>query len=311
MRVVRTIAELRGAIRELRAECGAAEAVAPGGGACGPAAAARGVGMVPTMGALHEGHLSLVRAARTAHAIVVVSVFVNPTQFNEPADLAAYPRTEQRDVELAASAGADLVFAPDAAEMYPDGFATTVSVSGAITETLEGAARGSAHFDGVATVVAKLLLAALPDAAYFGAKDAQQTVVVRRMVADLGIPTSVVVCPTSRDDDGLARSSRNVRLSPEDRGRALAIPRALAKVEEAVASGETDPEALRALAAGVLRGERIAAEYLAFVDPGTLVPMAAVDRPTLFAVAARVGEVRLLDNVLLLGAQSPAGRIVA
>ena len=285
MRVVRTVAALRAALR---------------GSGTG------GIGLVPTMGALHEGHLSLIRAARRDHATVVVSVFVNPTQFTEAADLASYPRDEARDVELAASAGAGLVFAPDAAEMYPEGFATTVSVRGAITETLEGAMRGSAHFDGVATVVAKLLIAAAPDSAYFGAKDAQQVVVVRRMVADLGIPTRIVVCPTSREESGLARSSRNTRLSPDARGRALAIPGALRTVQQAVRDGERSTTELRRLATEVLARAGIQAEYLAFVHPDTLLPLEHLAGPALCAIAARVGEVRLIDNVLLDPAEALA-----
>ncbi|MFC5336949.1 pantoate--beta-alanine ligase [Leucobacter denitrificans] len=299
MRVVRTVAELRAATKELLA--GAAGSA----GSSGPTGSAGSIGIVPTMGALHEGHLSLVRAARADNAVVVVSIFVNPTQFNEPADLDAYPRNEERDTRLAADAGADIVFAPSAAEMYPEGFATTVSVTGSITETLEGASRGASHFDGVATIVAKLLLAALADNAYFGAKDAQQVVVVKRMVADLGIPARVVVCPTSRDADGLARSSRNVRLSAADRSRALAIPRALTEVAAAVGAGEFDPQRLRALATEILAAEQIEAEYLAFVDPESLVPVTSTHQPTLFALAARVGEVRLIDNIELRdGAES-------
>lgn len=278
MRVVRTVAELRDVLRGARG----------------------GVGFVPTMGALHEGHLSLIRAARAHHELVVVSIFVNPTQFNDAADLAAYPRSEERDVELAASAGAGVVFAPDAQEMYPEGFATTVSVSGSITRTLEGASRGSTHFDGVATIVAKLLLAVGAEAAYFGAKDAQQVVVVRRMVTDLGIPTRIEVCPTSREESGLARSSRNTRLSPENRSRALAIPRALQSLETAVRAGESRPVALRSLAESILAAEGIAAEYIELVDPETLEPVTDLAAPTLCAVAATVGGVRLIDNTLLV-----------
>ncbi len=295
MRVVRTVAELRAAIREVLGR-----PTGSTGTADSPESTGR-VGIVPTMGALHEGHLSLVRAARADNAVVVVSIFVNPTQFNEPADLEAYPRTEERDAELAAEAGADIVFAPQASEMYPDGFATTVSVTGTITETLEGATRGASHFDGVATIVAKLLLAARADTAYFGAKDAQQVIVVGRMVADLGIPTRIVVCPTSRDADGLARSSRNVRLSAADRERALAIPRALTRVAAAAEAGESDPARLHELAADILAAEQIEPEYLAFVDPETLVPVTSTRQATLFALAARVGEVRLIDNVQLPG----------
>ncbi|WP_347977904.1 pantoate--beta-alanine ligase [Microbacterium sp. ProA8] len=278
MTVVRTIADLRNALRDRRSGR---------------------IGLVPTMGALHEGHLTLVRAARADNDTVVMSIFVNPTQFTEQADLAAYPRTEERDVALAAEAGVDVVFAPDPAEMYPAGFSTTVSVTGPVAETLEGAQRGRAHFDGVATVVTKLLLAASPDAAYFGAKDAQQVAVLRRLTADLNVPVELVVCPTSRDDDGLARSSRNARLSPDERARALAIPRALQAVTDAAGSGIRDPRSLRDRALDVLAEGMIALEYVAFVDPETFEPVPLVDRPTLVAIAARVGATRLIDNTVI------------
>jgi len=282
MIVARTIAELRAALQSLR-----------GDGA---------VGLVPTMGALHEGHATLLRSARATDAVVVMSIFVNPTQFNEQADLAAYPRTEDADLALAEAEGVDVVFAPEAAEMYPAGFATTVSVAGPIAETLEGAQRGRAHFDGVATVVTKLLLAALPDRAYFGAKDAQQVAVIRRFVADLGIPVELVVCPTSRDSDGLARSSRNTRLTPDERARALAIPRALQAVRDAAADGVADAGALRARALEELDAAGIHPEYVAFVHPDTFAPVAEVDGPVLVAVAARVGRTRLIDNTVIGGA---------
>ncbi len=283
MKTVRTVADLRAAL-----------APTPGGS----------IGFVPTMGALHEGHLSLLRAAREANDTVVLSIFVNPTQFGEAADLAAYPRTEERDAELAASVGVDILFAPDAAELYPPGFATTVSVTGPIVETLEGAHRGRAHFDGVATVVVKLLLSVLPDTAYFGAKDAQQVVVVRRVVADLDLPVRIVVCPTSRETDGLARSSRNARLTPVERDRAAAIPRALAAIEHALAAGETDADILRTHGMVVLAEAGTIPEYLAVVDPDTLETVRVIDRPALVVVAARVGATRLIDNVLL----APGGR---
>jgi pantoate--beta-alanine ligase len=279
--VVRTVAGLRAALRDRRDGS---------------------IGLVPTMGALHEGHATLLRAARTGNDTVVMTIFVNPTQFDEQTDLAAYPRTEEADLALADVEGVDLVFAPDAAEVYPPGFATTVSVTGPIAETLEGAERGRGHFDGVATVVTKLLLAALPDNAYFGAKDAQQVAVIRRLVADLGIPVTVVVCPTSRDDDGLARSSRNTRLSPEDRARALAVPQALREVTDAAAAGTADLEALRARALARLEASGIRPEYMAFVDPATFAPVDTVDGPVLVAIAARVGSTRLIDNIVLGGA---------
>jgi pantoate--beta-alanine ligase len=279
--VVRTVADLRAALRERR------------GGS---------IGLVPTMGALHEGHATLLRAARAENDTVAMTIFVNPAQFNEQSDLAAYPRTEEADLAVAEAEGVDLVFAPDAAEVYPPGFATTVSVSGPVAETLEGAERGRAHFDGVATVVTKLLLAALPDRAYFGAKDAQQVAVIRRLVADLGIPVTVVVCPTSRDADGLARSSRNTRLSTDERARALAIPHALREVTDAATAGISDTEALGARAVDVLEASGIRPEYVALVDPITFAPVSAVEEPVLVAIAARVGATRLIDNTVLGGA---------
>ncbi|MEZ3160918.1 pantoate--beta-alanine ligase [Microbacterium sp. BWT-B31] len=283
MRTVRTVAELRALLKPAR----------PGS-----------IGFVPTMGALHEGHLSLLRAARGGNDTVVLSIFVNPTQFTEASDLVAYPRDEARDLALAETEGVDVVFAPDAAEMYPDGFATTVSVRGTIAESLEGAHRGRAHFDGVATVVTKLLLAVLPDVAYFGAKDAQQVVVVRRAVADLGLPVRIEVCPTSRDHDGLARSSRNTRLSALERTRALAIPRALKAVQDAAAEGVVDADALRERALDGLPGDGLAFEYVAIVDPLTFEQVETVEREAIVAVAARVGDVRLIDNIRI----EPGGR---
>lgn len=276
MKIIRTIDELREASR------GAAS-----------------IGLVPTMGALHEGHLSLVRAARAANELVVVSVFVNPTQFNDPADLAAYPRTEARDAELAAEAGADIVFAPEAREMYPEGHATSVHVAGPLTEVLEGASRPG-HFDGVATVVTKLLVAAGATRAYFGQKDAQQLLVVQRLVRDLRLPTEIVACPISREADGLARSSRNVRLSAPDRSRALALPRALEAAAAALRGGETRASAIADVVTGVLGESEIEPEYVAIVDPATLAARVTVDAPVLCAIAARVGDVRLIDNELLV-----------
>lgn len=281
MRTIRTISELRAAL---------AEALAGG---------AASVGFVPTMGALHEGHVSLLRAARRESDVVVLSIFVNPTQFTEAADLDAYPRTEDADEALAAAAGVDIIFAPEAAELYPPGFATTVSVAGPLTATLEGEGRGSAHFDGMATVVSKLLLAVQADTAYFGQKDAQQLLVVQRMVADLGIPTRIVACPTARAGDGLALSSRNVRLSAAERERARAIPRALEAVTDGVARGERRVATLRAAAGEILAAAQIAPEYLAFVIPESLTPVDLVSEPVLCAIAARVGAVRLIDNVVL------------
>lgn len=276
MKVVRTVAALRDAL-----------------------AGAGRIGFVPTMGALHEGHLALVRAARAENDTVVLSIFVNPTQFTDGSDLAAYPRDEERDLALAEGGGVDVVFAPDAAEMYPTGFATTVQVAGPITETLEGAHRGRAHFDGVATVVAKLLLAVAPHSAYFGAKDAQQVVVVRRMVRDLGIPVEIVVCPTARDADGLALSSRNARLSVAERAQAAAIPRVLEETRDAVARGERDAVLLCHRARAALVAAGLAVEYVAIVDPDSLDEMARLSGNALAVVAVRAGDVRLIDNTML------------
>jgi pantoate--beta-alanine ligase len=279
MRVVRTVAELRGQLAPARR-------------------AGSRIGLVPTMGALHEGHLSLIRHARAHCDVVVVSLFVNPAQFNEQGDLDRYPRDERRDGELAAAAGADLLFAPTVEEVYPPGFATSVEVLG-VSERLEGESRGAEHFRGVATVVTKLLLMALPDVAYFGRKDAQQVVVIRRLVADLNIPVSVEALPTVRDPDGLAMSSRNALLAPQQRERALALSRALDDVRRLAESGERSAQALLAAGHETLQDAGVALDYLALVDPDTFEPLERLEGPALLAVAARVGQVRLIDNVTL------------
>jgi pantoate--beta-alanine ligase len=260
------------------------------------------IGLVPTMGAFHEGHLSLMRCARAACDVVVVSLFVNPAQFGEAADLDAYPRDEARDAELAQGVGVDLLFAPTVAEMYPAGFDTTVVVRG-VSEPLEGVHRGREHFDAVATVVVKLLGIVGPDVAYFGDKDAQQLLVVRRLVEDLNIPVQIESCPTVRDRDGLALSSRNARLGPDERVRARSLHRALLAAGEALASGERDPAAVRARGLEVLEAGGVQTEYFELADPRTLEPVADLNAPTLALVAARVGQVRLIDNLLL----EPAG----
>jgi pantoate--beta-alanine ligase len=267
-------------------------------------AAGRSIGLVPTMGFLHEGHLSLLRAAREECDVVVMSLFVNPTQFGAGEDLDRYPRDEERDARLAAEAGVDLVYAPPVDEVYPDGFATQVEVEG-LTEVLEGdpAQRGSGHFRGVTTMVAKLFNTVQPDVAYFGQKDAQQLAVIRRMVRDLDFPVRVEALPTVREADGLALSSRNAYLGPEDRERASALSRALRTVESAAREGS--------LAAGIeaARGELEAAgiepEYLEACDPDDLDPVAELNgRPVLIAIAARVGGARLIDNVLVQPSRS-------
>jgi pantoate--beta-alanine ligase len=268
----------------------------------GEVSAARGagvrIGLVPTMGAFHEGHLSLMRRARERCGFVVVSLFVNPAQFNERSDLDRYPRDEARDAAMAESVGVDVLFAPPVAEVYPARFATTVEVSG-VSEPLEGAMRGPVHFRGVATVVAKLFNMVQPDAAFFGQKDAQQALLIRRMTRDLDFPVDVEVCPTVREADGLAMSSRNALLDPASRTRATALSRALFAVERAVSGGERDAE--RALAAGraVLTAEGIEPEYLAAVSAETLTPVTSISGETLVPLAARVGSVRLIDNVVV------------
>jgi pantoate--beta-alanine ligase len=277
MRTIRTVAEMRAWLGNARAE-------------------GRTVGLVPTMGAFHAGHHSLMQAARSEQDSVVVSLFVNPAQFNDNRDLAAYPRTEDNDAAEAAELGVDVLFAPPVGEIYPEGFATTVQVAG-LSEVLEGAERGPGHFAGVCTVVNKLLNIVGPDVAYFGQKDAQQVAVVKRMVRDLDMPVRIEVMPTVREPDGLALSSRNVRLSPADRARALGLSRALQAADEAVAAGERDVERIRAAALAELGG--VEPEYIALVDPLTFRPLHTVSARTLVAVAAQVGPVRLIDNIVL------------
>jgi pantoate--beta-alanine ligase len=247
------------------------------------------------MGAFHEGHLSLIRAARATCDLVVVWLFVNPTQFNDASDLVNYPRDEDRDAALAAECGADILFAPTVDEVYPAGFATTVTVSG-IADVLEGAHRPG-HFAGVATVVAKMLNMVWPDVAFFGAKDAQQVAVVRRMAADLDLGVEIEVLPIVREADGLAMSSRNVRLDPDERRRATALHRGLQAARTAVADGERDPGALVRAVEEVLAADAIIAEYVAVIDPDSFEPVPTVAARTLIALAARVGPVRLIDNL--------------
>jgi pantoate--beta-alanine ligase len=250
------------------------------------------------MGALHEGHLSLIQRAREQCDEVVVSLFVNPAQFNEGSDLERYPRDEQHDAGLAAEAGADLLFAPAVDEVYPPGFATAVEVLG-LTDRLEGASRGASHFRGVTTVVTKLLCMAMPDVLYLGQKDAQQVVVIRRLVADLNLPVRIEVCPTVRDPDGLALSSRNALLRDRDRPRALALHTALTAASELAGAGERTPAELLGTARAAMAALGVAPDYLELVDSGTLEPLVELDRPALLAIAARVGGVRLIDNALL------------
>jgi pantoate--beta-alanine ligase len=272
-RVVRSRAELRAAL----------------------AAAPRPIGLVPTMGALHQGHASLIRRACAENATVVVSVFVNPRQFNDPADFEKYPRDEAADLRLAGDAGAALVWIPGVDDVYPAGFQTAVKV-GQLTEPLEGAARPG-HFEGVTTIVAILLGLAGADRAYFGQKDAQQLLVVRRMATDLGIGTEIVACPIVREPDGLALSSRNVRLTPEARAAAPVLRRALLAARARYEAGERDGESLRATMRSVLASEPLAEpDYVSCADPGTLGELAAFDGPALLSMAVRFGPVRLIDN---------------
>jgi pantoate--beta-alanine ligase len=271
--IVRTRAELRAAL----------------------ASAPRPIGLVPTMGWLHEGHRSLIARARAENATVVVSIFVNPRQFGDPADLERYPRNEARDVSICTEEGAHLVFAPGVEEVYPEGFDTTVSV-GAVAQPLEGAARPG-HFDGVATVVAILFDLVGADRAYFGQKDAQQLLVIRRMARDLAISTEVVAHPTVREADGLAMSSRNVHLSPTQRAAAPVLRRALLAGRAAWVEGERSADAIREAIRGVLAAEPLAEpDYVSVADAATLRELERIDRPTLLSLAVRFGSTRLIDN---------------
>lgn len=276
MRILRTIDEVRAAVREARSR-------------------GESVGLVPTMGAFHEGHLSLMRRARESNGLVVVSLFVNPTQFGANEDLSTYPRDETRDAALAENEGVDILFAPDAPEIYPDGFATSIHVAG-ITDVLDGASRGPHHFDGVATVVTKLFGIVRPDVAYFGQKDAQQVLVVRRVVRDLNLDVRIVACPIVRESDGLAMSSRNVYLDADARAQATVLNRALDAAESVHRAGERDGARIVDAARSVLADAGITPEYLELRDAETLHPVTTVDRDALLAVAARVGAARLIDN---------------
>jgi pantoate--beta-alanine ligase len=288
MRTLRSVGELRAALEPARR-------------------ADRTIGLVPTMGALHEGHISLIARARSQCDVVVVSLFVNPSQFNEHADLDRYPRQEDRDRDLAEQAGADLLFAPTSEEVYPDGFSTFVEVLG-LTDRLEGAVRGSAHFRGVTTVVTKLLNMARPDVAYFGQKDAQQAIVIKRFVADLNMAVRIEVCPTVREPDGLAMSSRNAHLSVDERARAPALHAALCAAIASAATGERRAEELLRIGRSAMEPFEVEPEYLALVSLRTLEPVARLQEPALLAVAARVGSTRLIDNVTLAPAVRPTSQ---
>ncbi|MYA49151.1 MAG: pantoate--beta-alanine ligase [Chloroflexi bacterium] len=275
MRQVETVAALRAALRD----------------------APRPVGLAPTMGALHDGHLALVRAARSECATVAATIFVNPTQFGPNEDLDRYPRSLAADLALLEREDVDCVFTPSVDEMYPAGFTTTVHMDGPALP-LEGAARPG-HFDGVATVVAKLLLQSLPDRAYLGRKDGQQTAVVRRLVRDLDIPVEIVVVPTVREADGLAMSSRNAYLTPEQRAAAPVVFRALSASRDRFRAGQQDVAALEDAARRMIEASPLASvEYVAGVDPDTMAPWGGLG-PCMLAAAVRIGGVRLIDNVIL------------
>ncbi len=279
MHILRTVAELRQWARTGRAQGGT-------------------IGLVPTMGALHAGHASLIRAAKAACGQVAVSIFVNPTQFGPHEDYAVYPRTFDADCALASAQGADAVFAPAVEELYPAGAATFVDVEG-LSSRLDGASRPG-HFRGVATVVSKLLIAAEADFGFFGQKDAAQVAVLRRMVADLRLPAQLVVCPIVREPDGLALSSRNAYLSPAERTQALTLSRAIRQVETLVAAGQRSAASLIAAARQTFAAEpTLRVDYIELVDWATLEPAETARPNTLFAVAAWVGQTRLIDNTVI------------
>ena len=279
MRIVKSVAEMQLACNELRAS-------------------GRVVGFVPTMGALHEGHLSLVRRAKAECAVVAASIFVNPLQFGPNEDLAKYPRTFGQDCERLTAEGVELLFAPEVGEMYPEGAATTVTVAG-VGDRLDGASRPG-HFTGVATVVTKLFHAVGPCRAYFGLKDAAQIAVLRRMVRDLNFDVELVGCAIVRDADGLALSSRNQYLSTEERAQALVLRRALLEMERRIVGGLRESEELMQVGMRVLQSEAgVKVDYLAVVDADNLMPVQTVEAGTLVAVAAYVGKTRLIDNFVV------------
>ena len=287
MQILSNISELRAVLRTLRAT--------------DDRSTPRSVGFVPTMGALHAGHRSLVQAARHRCDIVVVSIFVNPTQFGPNEDFSRYPRTLEQDCQILEAADVDIVFTPTSETMYPLGASTYVDVEG-VSSRLDGASRPG-HFRGVATVVAKLFHIVQPDRAFFGQKDAAQVAVLRKMVRDLDFPLEMIVCPTVRESDGLAMSSRNRYLSAEERRQALTLSRALHAVEMQVARGEHRAFALLQIIRTTLQEEPdIRLDYIAVVDPDTLLPIDDVDTGALLAIAAYVGNTRLIDNVLLASA---------
>lgn len=275
-RIVRTVSDLRALVRGWKAQ-------------------GESVGVVPTMGALHDGHLSLARAARSECNRVIVTIFVNPMQFNNPEDLKKYPRTEEADARLLATVPVDLVFAPAASEVYPEGFGSVVSVGG-VSEPLEGRMRPG-HFDGVATVVTKLFGMTLADRGYFGQKDWQQLQVVQKLVADLNIPVSVVGCETIREADGLAMSSRNLRLTDDARARAPVLYSAITAAADDIRAGQSDRMAIREAAEKMRAAGFERVEYIELRDAATLLPSDDPGRPRRMLAAAWLGGVRLIDNI--------------
>jgi pantoate--beta-alanine ligase len=298
MRTVRAVTELRSALAPARQAAVHRPANVKAVAYIGNDGVATTIGLVPTMGALHEGHLSLIRCARAQCDVVVVSLFVNPAQFDEGADLEFYPRQEVDDARLAERAGADILFVPSIEEVYPNGFSTAVEVFG-LTDRLEGASRGASHFRGVTTVVTKLLNMVSPDIAYFGQKDAQQVAVIKRMVADLNMPVSIEVCATERERDGLAMSSRNARLNQDQRIQAAALFEALEQAADLAYAGERSAEKLVRSARETMLARGVQPEYLELVDPRTFERVDSLDAAALLVLAARIGETRLIDNFLL------------
>lgn len=281
MRVLSTVAEMQAACREVRRS-------------------GKSLGLVPTMGALHEGHLSLVRAARAHNQVVATSIFVNPLQFGPNEDFSKYPRTFDRDKQLLGAEKVDLIFAPSADEMYPEGASTTVYVRG-LSEKLDGKSRPG-HFQGVTTVVAKLFEIVRPDRAYFGQKDAAQVALIRKMVQDLNIDLELIICPIVREHDGLAMSSRNTYLNPEQRKQALVLYRSLMRMQTLADRGESSSSALSDAGKQVLAEEPdIKLDYLEIVNPHSLDPVPDITQGALVAVAAWVGTTRLIDNIVLYG----------
>jgi len=279
MKFFKTISELKSELKNIRKE-------------------GKTVGLVPTMGFLHEGHLSLAKASSEENDITVMSIFVNPTQFGPNEDFESYPRDLSRDMRLAEEAGVDIIFAPTSEEMYPEGFNTFVDVYG-ITEKMCGKSR-LGHFRGVCTVVNKLFNIVEPDRAYFGQKDAQQAAVIKKMVKDLNMNLSIVICPIVREKDGLAKSSRNIYLNPEERKAALVLYKSLKKAEEAIKNGERDIQTVKRIMENTIAGEKLAEiDYIEICDADTLGDIEKINGRVLIALAVKIGKTRLIDNIIL------------